>query len=208
MALTQGDLIRTFAWLLIGMLLIRMVLTPLIHAGIYYNLHQEAKGERGLFFFQGMKRLWKPVTLFYILETLLVFAPAYWLLPKITPTLLAAVREPSVLMGAVPYIACWLLYACLIRLVLLYMQFGKTSGNGIFSAVIICSRHIGKAAALTLSIGGTAVVLQLLFSGFSLMWAGLAGLILQQASYFIGSLFQLWGIAAQYHVWSNHARQS
>lgn len=71
-----------------------MVLTPLIRAGIFYNLHQEAKGERGLFFFTGMRKLWKPVTLFYLVELILTFAPGYWILPKILPILLNGIQEP------------------------------------------------------------------------------------------------------------------
>lgn len=205
MELMHGDTVQVYAWLLIGMLLTRMVLTPLIHAGIYYNLHQEAKGERGLFFFRGIRRLWKPVVLFYLVQLLLTLAPAYWVVPEVLPELLASLRDPSRLISILPYLIGWLVYACLIRLVLLYMQFGTTASKGMFSAAFLCFRHFNKAAGLMLMIGGTACSLSLLFSGLSLWWAGLAGLMLHQASYFISSLFQLWGITAQYHVWSLHS---
>lgn len=207
MALSQSNDVHTYAWILIFMLLIRMVLTPLIHAGIFYNLHQEAKGERGLFLFQGMRQLWKPVTLFYIIETLLTFAPAYWLVPKMLPSLLSAIREPSALLNIAPYILCWLLYAYLIRMCLLYMQFGKTGGTSMISALMVCLRHMGKVTLISITIGGTAMVLLLLLSGLSFLWAGLIGLIIHQASYFISSLFQLWGVTSQFQVWYTHDQQ-
>lgn len=208
MALSQSNDIHTYAWILISMLLIRMILTPLIHSGILYNLHQESKGERGLFFFQGIRQLWKPVTLFYVFETILTFAPALWLVPKMFPSLLAAIRDPSALLTIAPYIASWLLYAYLVHLFLLYMQFGRTSGTGIIPALTACFRHIGKAVLISITIGGTAVALLVLLSGLSFVWAGLAGLIVQQASYFVSSLFQLWGITSQYHIWYTQSNQS
>lgn len=208
MALAQSNDVHTYAWLLLGMLMVRMILTPLIHAGIFYNLHQEARGERGLFFFKGIRKLWKPVTLFYFAETILTFAPAYWLIPKMLPLLIDAIRDPSALLKLAPYLFCWLLYAYLIHLFLLYMQFGKTAGISMLSALTICIRHMKKAVHMSVMIGGTAMLVILLLSGLSLLWAGLIGLIIQQASYFISSLFQLWGVTAQYHVWHTHQHQS
>lgn len=206
-ALSQSSDVHTYIWILICMLLIRMVMTPLIHAGIFYNLHQEAKGERGLFLFQGMRKLWKPVTLFYAIETILTFAPAYWFAPKLLPSLLASIGDPSNLLKIAPYILCWLLYAYLIHLFLLYMQFGKTAGTGIISALMVCLRHMGKAILISLTIGGTAMAILLLLSGLSFFWSGLAGLIIQQASYFVSSLFQLWGITSQFQLWYAHNQQ-
>ncbi|MFC7682200.1 hypothetical protein [Paenibacillus sp. GCM10028914] len=204
MALSQSNDVHTYAWILIGMLLIRMILTPLIHAGIFYNLHQEARGERGLFFFQGMRQLWKPVTLFYVIETFLTFAPAYWLVPKMLPALPAVIRDPSTLLKLAPYIVGWLIYAYLIHLFLLYIQFGKTSGTGMVPAIMVCLRHIRKAVLISITIGGIAMALLLLFSGLSFFWSGLAGLVIQQASYFVNSLFQLWSVTSQFHVWHTH----
>ncbi|WP_054955414.1 hypothetical protein [Paenibacillus dakarensis] len=205
MALSQSSDIHLYAWLLLGMLLVRMTLTPLIHAGIFYNLHQEVKGERGLFFFQGMRKFWKPMTLFYMIETILIFTPAYLLLPKILPPLLEAIREPSALLKAAPYLAGWLIYAQLLRLLLLYLQFGKTADDsGMLPSLLVFLRHIGKAALVSIIIGGTAMLIFLLLSGLSLFWSGLTGIIIQQASYFVSSLFQLWGVTAQFQVWHTH----
>ncbi|NMO97897.1 hypothetical protein [Paenibacillus lemnae] len=207
MALEGGGILNHYVWVLLGLLVLRMMLTPLIRAGIYYNLHREAEGERGLFWFQGMRRFWKPVTLFYLLELILLLAPAGWLLPKMLQPLMLAVRDPAALLEPALWLAAWVFYAWLIRLILLYMQFSRTSGNGILQAVLLCLRHFGKAMSLSLLIGGSGALMLLLLSGLSLWWAGLAGLILHQASYFVQSLFQLWGITSQYQVWKAGSRQ-
>ena len=191
--------VHTYGWLLAGLLLIRMILTPLIRAGIFYNLHQEAKGERGLFFFTGMRKLWKPVTLFYLVELILTFAPGYWILPKILPILLNGIQEPVFLLHALPYATGWFLYAYLIRLLLLYMQFGRTGESSMISSIHALFRRLGTAMLLSITIGGSACVILLLLSSASLFWAGLLGLIIQQASYFLNGLFQIWAMSVQYH---------
>ncbi|KOR75790.1 hypothetical protein [Paenibacillus solani] len=203
MSLSLSNTVHTYGWLLAGLLLIRMVLTPLIRAGIFYNLHQEAKGERGLFFFIGMRKLWKPVALFYLVELILTFVPGYWILPKVLPILLSGVREPILLLHALPYAAGWFLFAYLVRLLLLYIQFGLTSESGMVSSMLALVRRLGTAVLLSISIGGSAFVILLLLSSASIFWAGLIGLIIQQASYFLNGLFQIWVISAQYHVWKD-----
>lgn len=207
MSLSLSGTVHTYGWLLAALLLIRMVCTPLIRAGIFYNLHQEAKGERGLFFFTGMQKLWKPVTVFYLIELVLTFVPGYWILPKILPILLNGIHEPVLLLHALPHAAGWFLYAYLIRLLLLYMQFGRTDNSGMISSVLALFRRLGMAVLLSLTVGGSACVILLLLSSASLFWAGLIGLIIQQASYFLNGLFQIWAISAQYHLWRDSSSQ-
>lgn len=207
MSLTLSNTVNTYGWLLAGLLLIRMVLTPLIRAGIFYNLHQEAQGERGLFFFTGMQKLWKPVTIFYLIELILTFAPGYWIVPKILPILLNGIQEPALLLHALPYAAGWFLYAYLIRISLLYMQFGRIGDSGMINSILTLFNNLGTAVLLSITVGGAAVVILLLLSSASLIWAGLIGLIIQQASYFLNGLFQIWVISSQYHLWKSSSSQ-
>ncbi|GAB6928076.1 hypothetical protein JCM10914A_20590 [Paenibacillus sp. JCM 10914] len=201
MSLTLDDTVHTFGWLLAGLLLIRMVLTPLIRAGIFYNLHQESSGQRGLFFFTGMQKLWKSVTVFYIIELVLTFIPGYWLIPKLLPILLSSIQAPTVLLHALPYVAAWLLYAYLIRMILMYMQFGRTGNTSLLTSALALFRRLGTAVLISITVGGSTMVIMLLLGSASLYWAGFIGLIVQQASYFLSGLFQIWIISSQYHLW-------
>ena len=200
MALAQGHYIYPFAWVLAGMLLLRMILTPLIYAGIFHNLHQEAAGERGLFLFQGMRRFWKPAALFYAAKLVLTLVPVFWVIPSILPSVLDAVREPKSLFGALPYLAGWIIYSGLVHLVLLHMQFAVTGGRSLLKTIGLLLRRFGVVISLSLAINGGSLLVLLMLSGLSLWWAGLVGLIIQQAAYFAGCLFQLWGVASQYHA--------
>ncbi|MGG1878619.1 hypothetical protein ABDI30_13755 [Paenibacillus cisolokensis] len=203
MSLSLSSTVHTYGWLLIGLLLIRMLLTPLIQAGIFYNLHQEAKGERGLFFFIGIRKWWRTVSVFYVAELVLTFAPAYWLVPKMLPLLINSIQEPALLLRVLPFAAGWLLYAYLMKLLLLYMQFGRTGSVSMTASIVACLKRLGTASLLSITIGGSALLVVLLLGAVSFYWAGLLALIIQQASYFLHGLFRIWSISAQYHLWKS-----
>lgn len=50
-SLNTDPAIRTWLWMFLGLVVLRLLLSPFIRAGLLHELHQERKGERGLFFF-------------------------------------------------------------------------------------------------------------------------------------------------------------
>lgn len=209
MNLTESSTVHYYLWMLLGMLVFRMLLTPLIHAGILHGLHQEREGSRGLFFFRGIKQLWKPVLLFYIIEILLIAAPAYWIIPKMMNIGLAALqfREIGVIVPAIPYVLLWLFYAYLVHQLLLYLLFAKTGKRQLLSSLLLCLRHSLSVISISLLLGGVSLVLFGLSTGISLLWTGLFGLILQQAHHFISCILKMWHITAQYQLWNDKLMQ-
>lgn len=75
------------------------------------------------------------------------------------------------------------------------------------SSILALFRRLGTAVLLSITIGGSACIILLLLSSASLFWAGLIGLIIQQASYFLNGLFQIWVISTQYHLWRDSSSQ-
>lgn len=202
--LTHSQTVHNYMWILLGMLLFRMLLTPLIHSGIFYGLHQEQKGETGLFFFKGMALYAKPVMLFYWSETLLVLLPAYWVIPKLYTLAISAYMTPSILLQAIPYVLGWVIYRYVIHQIVLFMQFGKIGTTGILSSALVCLRSALPVVGISLILGVLSLLFFCLFTGLSLVWSGLLALILQQSYPLIACLFKMWHITSHYHVW--HSR--
>lgn len=202
MDLAHSHTVHNYLWILLGMLLLRMVLTPFIHSGIFYGLHQERKGEMGAFFFQGMKHHWKPVMLFYWIETLLVLIPAYWLVPRLYSIAMTGLMSPGILTEAIPWLVGWYIYGYIIHQIVLYMQFGSTGEVSIFSSIWICLRHALAVIGISLLLGGLNLLLFCLFTGSSLFWTGILALILQQTYPLISCLFKMWNITSQYNLWA------
>ncbi|GAF10446.1 hypothetical protein [Paenibacillus pini] len=137
MGLSENSTVHAYLWILLGIGVFRMLLTPFIQAGILYGLQQEYKGLRGLFFFQGMRRYGKSIFIFHIVEWILLAAPAYWLLPRLYHVLISGLQSQLLFLNGVPYVVAWLLYGYIVHQLLLYMQFGKISGSGMVSSLWI-----------------------------------------------------------------------
>ncbi|WP_150275765.1 hypothetical protein [Paenibacillus tepidiphilus] len=200
-ALSADPDVRRWLLLLLILSLLRLLVSPFIRAGLLHELHQERKGERGLFFFPGMKRYGLPVFVFSLAEWLLAALPLYWLLPGMYSRLLSGILDTRLLLNLVPYLLAWLLYLYAIRLILLYLQFSYTGGTGLFTALPALLRVLPKAVAVSFVLG-TGSFLMLLFSAIcGLFFPGLPALVLRQLSPLPTTLFKMWGIASQYHLW-------
>ena len=200
-SLSSDPSVQRWLWILLAITILKLLLSPFIRAGLIHELQQETKGERGLFFFPGMKLYGLPIMIFSLVEWLLALLPLYWLAPKIYKLLLSSFLNYSLLLKASPYLLIWLVYIFLIRLCLLYMQFGYTSGHGMLHSLLLCLRNIIPAtvAATILGAGGFLVLLLCGLTG--LFCPGLPALLIRQISPLPSTFFKMWGLAAQYHLW-------
>ncbi len=202
-ALSGDPGVQRWLWMLLSLSALRLLLSPFIRAGLLHELHQERIGERGLFFFPGMKLYGLPVLVFSLSEWFLSALPLYWLLPKMYTLLLSGIFDYRLLLRLVPYLLAWLLYMYCIRIVLLYMQFGYTAGTGMFSAVLACLKVLLPSTGASLLLGSGGLVTLLLGFTTSLLCPGMSALLFRQFSPLPSTLFKMWGIAAQYHLWSS-----
>ncbi|MBD2845584.1 hypothetical protein IDH44_10315 [Paenibacillus sp. IB182496] len=199
--LLKTDLAAPYLWMLGGMLALRLLLTPLLQAGLLYSL-RHADTERGTAFLLGIRRAWRPITLLYWLKTALMLAPGWWLVPPLARALAgggATVQQLA--MQALPYALGWATWAIVVHLLVLALQFGAVARTGWGSAMLIALRHFFPLALLSLILWTIAAGLSLSASALSLLWAGLLALLLHQAGYLARTLIKVWILAAQYAAW-------
>ena len=200
--LLKTDLIRPYVWLFAGMLAGRMLLTPLLNAGLFHSLHY-TRDESGTKFLQGIHTAWKPVALLYIAETVMSLAPAYWLLPKALDALLASGSLVELARQIGPWAGGWLAWAALLHLLFLAMQFGAVSGNGILNALGHGLRQLLPLIGVSLLMWAIGGALSLTLASASMLWAGLIALILHQGYQLIRTIMKVWTVASQYDVWQS-----
>lgn len=199
--LLKTNLVNEVIWMLGTLLLLRMLLTPLLHAGIYYSFHHSVEGE-GTRVLHGMRKAWKPVTLLYWLKNALVLLPAIWLLP-IAKNLFFS--EPSLSdwgQGLLPYALLWLVWGFSLQLLFQFMQFGAVSREGILKGLGLALRRALPLLSITLIMLGFGLVVSAAAWAVSLLWSGFIAIALHQAFHFIRSLLTLWTAASQYHLWT------
>ncbi|MCL6606166.1 MAG: hypothetical protein K6T94_25145 [Paenibacillus sp.] len=200
-SLSSDPYIQRWLWLLLAISVLKLLLSPFIRAGLIHELHQESKGERGLFFFPGMKLYGLPIMIFSLVEWLLALLPLYWVVPRVYKLLISSFLDYTLLLRLSPYLLVWLIYIFIIRLCLLYMQFGYTSGTGMFYSLLICLRNIIPAAAAGVILGAGGFIILLLSGVTGILSPGLPALLIRQISPLPSTFFKMWGLAAQYHLW-------
>lgn len=201
--LFKTNLITPYLWLLGGLFLARMLLTPIFNAGLYYSIHQQLqhRGEEGggTHILEGIRKAWKPVMLLYWVSCALMLAPAWWLVPKWIDALRYNGASQSFLSAIAPGAAIWLIWIAIVHLLFLSMQFGAASGEGILPALWRSVRRFFSYAAISLIMWGIAALLGLAVTSMSMIWAGLFALIAHQGYPLIQTLLRVWTIAAQYN---------
>lgn len=201
--LLKTDLIVPYVWLLGGLFAIRMLITPLLNAGLFYSLHHigtrsEGGGPGGTRFFEGIRKAWKPIMLLYWLEAVMALAPGWWVLPHTLDAYLQSGSITEMLQSALPGAALWLVWGALLHLLFLAMQLGAASNESILGSLWRALRHIISYAAISLVMWAIGAGIGLLFTTVSLLWAGLFALILHQGYGIVRTLVKVWTVAAQY----------
>lgn len=198
--LFKTDISHPYLWLLLWLLVLKLVLTPLLNAGILYSL-SNVQYNAGYRFFRGIKELWRPYALYYFLQLALTFTPLYWVLPKAGGILATAVSYRSIASGLAPYLAGMLAYGFLIHLLFLYIQFGRVWGNPAVRTLNAAGRNLPAILGIALLVLVLTTLLTAAAVSASLLWAGFWALVLYQGYRFVHTLFNLWGIAAQHQLY-------
>ncbi|WHX49228.1 hypothetical protein QNH46_00515 [Paenibacillus woosongensis] len=197
--------VHHYLWIVIGMVLLRLLLTPLVQAGILYGLLPGEERAPGLPLFRGMQKFWKPVTLFYFIELMLILIPMLWLLPKayasLSPILQGNGSHISAALIAMLYAVGWLCYSWFIRQTVLFLQFGYLFRGNAWPSLLLCWKHLLPGLGISFILAATCSIIFILFGTVSWIWTGLLALILQQAYPFFRSFFKIWKISSLYCLW-------
>ncbi|MFD1265850.1 hypothetical protein [Paenibacillus motobuensis] len=204
--------IRLYLGILLGMALIRLLVTPLLQAGILYGLIPKEERKSGLPLFRGMKEFGKPVFFFLFIELILISLPLLWIVPLVQGLLPDILHSgtiqisPILKMSAV--LLAWMIYCWLINQCLLFAQFGYLFKKGLWGSILIGIRYVLPGAGISLLLGAFALILFLIFGSVSWIWTGILALILQQSYPFIRSLFRVWEVTSQYQLWKIKSQKS
>lgn len=199
--LLKTDLSHSYLWWLAALLGARMLLTPMLNAGVYYSLthrHQNA----GYRFFKGIKELTLPFLITYFVRMVLSLLPLLWLLPKVQTIYAHTTSYEEAALQMLPWLLGLLSYGFLLNLLFMYVQFAIAARIGIISTFITFIRY-------SLPILGLALLI-LLISGLltgitvtaTYIWAGLVALLIYQLYPLFNMFLQMWAITSQYQLWT------
>ncbi|HEY4392249.1 MAG TPA: hypothetical protein VGN02_12960 [Paenibacillus sp.] len=210
--LKHSSEIHLYLWLLLGMTLIRLLVTPLLQAGVLYGLIPKEERKSGLPLFRGMKEFGKPVFLFLFIELVLISIPLIWILPHVQGVLPDLLRSGTIQITPILKVSAvlfaWMIYCWLVDQCLLFAQFGYLFKRGLWGSILIGVKYVLPGAGISLILGAFGLILFIIFGSVSWIWTGLLALILQQSYPFIRSLFRVWGLTSQYQLWEIKSQKS
>ncbi|KGP84494.1 MULTISPECIES: hypothetical protein [unclassified Paenibacillus] len=211
LGLSTNPEVHRYLWILGAMLLLRMLISPLIQAGLLYSLQHFNHSEERVPFIRGIKNLWKPILLLHTIRTVLLLLPAYWLAPKLYSIFMDGFHSLQLLLPGIPYVAGWIVYGWVIHHALLYMQFGVSApdgeggARGTVQALWIALRQIITLIGIATLLGGLHLLVFGAFTSASWLVTGLTGLILQQTYPLARCLLSLWKICAHFRLWQSNS---
>lgn len=200
----KTDLIMPYVWTALALLVLRLLLSPMLNAGIYYSLlHPQLNA--GYRFAAGIRRLTASYFVLYAIKLILAAIPFYWLVPYAVKQYNTHATLTDMGLGLLPGASLYLLYSFLLDIIFIYLYISKASERSLLYGILFLLRHLGKASFAALMIGLLAVVLSAAVTAASLVWAGLLALIGLQAYRLLSMFFSVWAISSQYALWSEQA---
>ncbi|UUZ91619.1 hypothetical protein LJK87_39455 [Paenibacillus sp. P25] len=202
--LLKTDMLLPYFWWGVGLLGLRMVLHPMLNAGVFYSLHR-TELNAGYRFVEGIRRLSLPFFGIYALQTLLSLAPLYRIIPYAVEQYGKQASYMGLAKAILPAVGLYAAYLFILQLVFLFLQIGKMDGRSTLYTLLFFLRHLLPIVAAALSVLLMAFALSAAVLTSAYLWAGFAALLAVQAFRLVQMFCRLWAIGAQYALWSEKA---
>jgi hypothetical protein len=197
----KTNLIEPYLWWGLGLLLARMLLTPLLSAGVYYSM-EHTQLNAGYRFVHGIRELGLSFFGLYALQMLFTLAPLYILVPKIVVAYGKYHALPALAWSVLPLVGGYMVYLFLLQIIFMYMQFGKLNGTTYRTAMKTLVRSVLPALLLASTMLLVTFAASAAIMSSAMIWAGFAALLGVQAYRLVQMFCEMWAITSQYALWN------
>ena len=197
--LMKTDLAASYIWTLALVLGVRMIVTPMLNAGIYDSF-QQTYLDRKRSFLKGVKRWSIPFFLLYVLQTAFMLAPLLWLIPWVQPSLAPLLQgnvDSRLSFAVIGYLA----YTAIIKLAFMYIQLGLVTRTGWLASVRVLVTRFPAIMALSALILALYALAAAIGWTVSILDAGLFTVLLHQVYHLVKTMFKLWEIGTQHQYY-------
>ncbi len=200
--LEKSDLATPVLWMLLVYVAGKLLLTPILYAGVYTSLLNPVRA-RGTIFFEGMRSFGGSFIWLYLLRLALTALPFYWAAPSFITSLNSAASVTQLLLSLAPWLIGIALYGGTLKLLFTHLQFALIENRGLLSSLAFSLRHLPRLSMLACAICGIAIASGAVFYSISLYWAGFLSIIIYLMYPLVQIGFRIWAIAAQYEYWES-----
>lgn len=199
--LERTDLATRTLWILLAYMVIKLVITPMLHAGIYTSILDSHRA-RGTIFIEGMRNFGGSFTWLYLLRLALTAIPFYWAVPALFRSLNESASILQLVLSLVPWILGIGLYGGMLKLLFTHILFALVLNKPLLPSLWFSLRRLPLLSGLALSIFGIAFVCGAIAYGVSIYWAGFWSIVIYLFYPLLQIGCKMWSIAAQYSYWN------
>ncbi|MCR8658891.1 hypothetical protein [Paenibacillus endoradicis] len=205
----QFKILKTDVWMpylytFLILLLIRMIFTPLLQAGLFYSIHHRSEVGKGTYFRKGIAEKWKQVTLLYWIKNILLFIPMIWIIKPFLTNLFSNKSITAIFSFFDWTLFMYIVWALIIQLLFYVLQLGTAWEMS--KATILRQTLVNLLPFIVVSL-----VIAFFYSFFSvsihalsIIWVSFLSFLLYQILPLIRMLFKVWMISSQYESIREH----
>lgn len=183
-----------------GIFLMRILVTPLLNAGIYYSIERDEKKQIRPFI-NGVKSLGISFIKIYSCHIIIASAPLYWIVQYVIEQFNTASSLHTLAYAIGPLCIGYWMYLFVLQLCFMYIQFGKTSGTRFVQSLAFFIRHLAPILLLSSALLLITACIALFNLSFTMIWASFISVLLYQLYYLTKAFMNVWEISSQYAIW-------
>lgn len=180
--------------------LTRILVTPLLNAGIYYSLERD-ENKQIRPFIAGVKSLGPSFIKIYSCHIIIASAPLYWIVRYVAGQFNTMSSFETFVYSILPMCIGYLVYLYALQLCFMYVQFGKTSGTPFVQRLTFFVRRFVPIVMVSLMLLLITVCIALFNLSFTMVWASFISVLLYQFYYLTKAFMNFWEISSQYAIW-------
>ncbi|HIW34884.1 MAG TPA: hypothetical protein IAA29_19080 [Candidatus Paenibacillus intestinavium] len=199
----QFQIMKTDIWMpylytFLILLLIRMIITPLLQAGLFYSIHHHSEAGKGTYFRKGIAAKWKKVTLLYWCKNILVFVPLVWIVKPVINSIFANQSIVALFKIFDWTLFTYIVWALIVQLLFYVLQLGAAWEMSIATVLRKTLVNLLPFIVVSLVIAFIYSFFSVSIHAMSIIWVSFLSFLLYQILPLIRILFKVWMISSQY----------
>lgn len=196
----KTDIIMPYVYTFLALLLIRMIITPLLQAGLFYSIHHRAEIGKGTYFRKGIALKWKKVTLLFWFKNILLLVPFIWIMKPMITTLLSSQSVTAFFSHLNWSMLAYLIWALFIGLFFYLLQLGSAWEMSMATILRRSLVHALSFIVVSLIIAMIYIFFSASIHALSILWVSFISFLLYQLLPLIHSFMKVWMVASQHAI--------
>ncbi len=183
--------------LLIG---IRVLLAPVLHAGIYNSI-ASSKAQPGYRFASGVRRFSCSFAKIQLIALLVMLCPIFVIIPLVTEHIPRINIDDFPFLKLFLWVSGLLLYTCMVKISVMYIQFARVSETTVRQGLCLSLRMARSIGSIAITLFIIKFICVGIYFSIAYLNTGLFAHVIYLICLCVHIYFSVWTIASHYQLW-------